>query len=113
MPKKKRDTNVIGSGRAGPGRPKGGHNLVTVEMKAYAHKFLTSRRYLRNLEKRILAGAANHMETFLSAHVYGKPRDVVEVHDARPLRDMADDQLDSEIAALWRQVKAEEAERVH
>lgn len=53
-------------------------------MKAFVERFLTDEGYRANLQRRIMAGKAPHMEALLWQHLYGKPKDKVE--DETPRR---------------------------
>ena len=56
------------------GRPKGRLNNATLEVRAFFRDFFESPRYRENLERRILAGEANHMEILGHYYAYGKPK---------------------------------------
>ena len=67
------------TGTPGPGRPKGGLNKTTIEVRNAARALVEDPSYRAELSKRLIAGTAPHMETLLWHHAYGKPKDVVEV----------------------------------
>jgi hypothetical protein len=71
--------------RRGGGRPKGVPNKATREIAAFARNLLESPEYLVSLRKRLVRGSAPHMETLLHHYGYGKPKDVLEVAQPRPL----------------------------
>jgi|CXWL01.1.fsa_nt_gi hypothetical protein len=62
----------------GPGRPKGCQNKATIEIKQFAHRFVTNKNYLRKLRLRVNDGTAPHMETLLWHYAYGKPKEEEE-----------------------------------
>lgn len=62
----------------GPGRPKGLKNKATVEIQAFATRFISDKNYLRKLRIRVNEGSAPHMETLLWHYAYGKPKSVEE-----------------------------------
>ena len=74
--------------KPGPGRPKGSQNQATKDFKEFWGKVFADPRYLRNLLKRMYRGQANHMESYIAALLYGKPKEVFALEDAdgRPLR---------------------------
>ena len=61
------------TGNPGGGRPKGAPNKATREIKEFARDFLTSDRYRKTLERRIVAGKAPQMEVLLHHYAFGKP----------------------------------------
>lgn len=61
-----------------PGRPKGSLNKGTSEQKDYWRAFFESPEYRKSLKARMKKGTAPHMESYLCALIYGKPR---ETHD--------------------------------
>lgn len=68
--------------RPGAGRPKGVPNKATREIKAFWHAFFRSKPYRETAKNRMLAGRAPHLESYLLALVYGKPKETVEVTGA-------------------------------
>ena len=60
------------------GRPKGARNKATVEITVTWRKFFESPVYQASLKKRMLAGKAPHMETYLGQLCYGRP---IERHE--------------------------------
>lgn len=64
------------------GRQKGVLNKVTAEQKrdlaAVWEPWFLSTGYVANLEARILAGRAPHMETFLTQKIFGKAVELVQ-----------------------------------
>lgn len=63
-------------------KPRGPHKR-TREVQALAERLVTSKAYLRNLEKRLVKGKAPHMEITLFHYAFGKPRDVLKIEDDR------------------------------
>lgn len=57
-----------GGGRAGI------PNKATREIKTFWREFFESEKYRKSLTARMLRGDANHMETYLHALIYGRPR---------------------------------------
>ena len=69
-------------GRFGPGnrgRPKGAKNKTTLEILEVARRMMTKPSYLRELERRMRDGTAPHMEKFFAEHLWGKPKERVEI----------------------------------
>lgn len=66
-------------GTPGPGRPKGGLNKTTIEVRDASRALVEDPGYRAELIKRLIAGTAPHMETLLWHYAYGKPKDVVEI----------------------------------
>lgn len=62
-----------------PRKPKGQKSHRTREVKALAERLVTDPVYLKNLEKRLKAGRAPHMEITLFHYAFGKPRDIVKL----------------------------------
>jgi len=60
------------------GRPKGGLNKATVEVREMAGKMLTDPDYQRNLQSRLNSGDAGPMEVLLWHYWKGKPKEQVE-----------------------------------
>jgi hypothetical protein len=86
-----------------PGRPKGRLNNATVEIRAFFRAFFESPRYRENLQKRILAGEAKHMETLGHYYAYGRPKQPyqVEVSPPRiPMRELMTNMSSDEIKLL-------------
>jgi hypothetical protein len=69
---------------AGPGRPQGCPNKVTLEVRAFAQQFINDPAYLENLRKRIFQGKAPQMEQLMWHYGYGKPKEQAIV--SRPAR---------------------------
>jgi hypothetical protein len=67
------------------GRPKGAINHATREVKQFLAKFLDSKEYRENAERRILKGKAPHLEVLWHHYVYGKPKDTVKVEGDLPV----------------------------
>ncbi len=66
--------------RGNPGRPKGALNKRTREAQELAAALIDGDpSYLEDLQCRIKAGKAPHMETLLWHYRYGKPKDQVDV----------------------------------
>lgn len=63
----------------GPGRPKGGLNRTTKEIRDLARNLLDDPDYKASLRTRLLAGVAPHIETLLWHYAYGKPKETVEL----------------------------------
>ena len=77
-------------GNPGGGRPKGVPNKATLEIKDFGRSFLMSDKYRETLKRRIMAGAAPHMEVLLHHYSFGKPRfQVGDVEVAPPRHDPA------------------------
>jgi hypothetical protein len=66
---------------AGPGRPKGGQNKTTIEVRAAARTIVDNPNYRAALALRVKSGTAPHMETLLWHYAYGKPVEKIEVKD--------------------------------
>lgn len=65
--------------RAGPGRPKGARNRVTLEVRSAARELLDDAAYRASLTRRLVQGKlAPAMESMLWHYAYGKPRELVE-----------------------------------
>ena len=69
----------IGTGLAGPGRPRGVPNLPTRRQKERILLFLESEPYWVGLQARINAGQAISMEVLLHNMAFGKPTDTVKL----------------------------------
>lgn len=63
----------------GLGRPKGASNIATREFKQFWSLWFHSDEYLNSAKHRILAGQADHLETYLLALVYGKPKETIDL----------------------------------
>lgn len=63
----------------GPGRPKGGLNKTTVEVRNLARAIVDDPNYRESLVMRLKQGTAPQMETLLWHYAYGKPKETVEV----------------------------------
>jgi hypothetical protein len=61
------------------GRPVGAENKATSDVKEFWGKWLSSKDYRDNLQKRILKGKAPHMETYLAQMCWGKPKETVDL----------------------------------
>ena len=68
----------------GPGRPKGCKNKHTKAMLEFFESCSTDPTWQASAWKRILAGKAPHLETYMVQKVGGKPTDVVEHHGDIP-----------------------------
>jgi len=77
-------TDIEYTGR--PGRPKGSLNKATRELKEYWDRFFKSPEYRESAKRRILAGTAAHLESFLLTKTYGKPREEISLH-INPIED--------------------------
>ena len=65
-----------------PGRPKGVITKKLLGAKQIAEEILLAndpKKYVKNIRRRILAGEAPHMETFLAQHLWGKPREQISI----------------------------------
>ena len=71
------------------GRPKGALNHATRELKEELHKFFSSPEYRQSVEDRIIAGTAPTVEIYLLQMLYGKPREVVDVHVGVEVEELA------------------------
>jgi hypothetical protein len=73
-------------GPGNPGKPKGAKHLRKVEVleiKAFAHHVLFGedpQKYAKNLGQRIFAGDAPHAEKFLLEHLFGKPKETIDLN---------------------------------
>jgi hypothetical protein len=65
------------------GRPKGATNLATREFKQFWALWFSSEEYLQNAKRRMLAGEANHLESYLLPLVYGKPKETIDLNVGR------------------------------
>lgn len=72
---------------AGPGRPKGSKNKITLAAKELAEEILDD-EYLERLKQRVKSGKASHMETLLWHYAKGKPKgdDSEGPEDRQPIR---------------------------
>lgn len=72
---------------AGPGRPKGSKNRITLAVKELAEEILDD-EYMERLKQRVKAGKASHMETLLWHYAKGKPKgdDLDGPEDRAPIR---------------------------
>jgi hypothetical protein len=74
------------NGRFGPGnkgRPPGIPTKKFLEIRQVSRQILLGDApevYIKNIRKRIRDGEAPHMEKFFAEHLWGKPRDVIEMH---------------------------------
>jgi hypothetical protein len=90
--------NSIGN-NAGKGRPKGSLNVATRELVQFWNKFFTSEEYRDSAKRRILAGHAPHLESYLLQRIYGKPPDALRIALATrssrssDVEDLTDEQL--------------------
>lgn len=64
------------------GKAKGTRNKATVEVQAWMEKLTTSKEYLASAERRILAGKAPHLESYILQKVGGKATERLEVSGA-------------------------------
>jgi hypothetical protein len=63
------------------GKPKGTPNCATVEGRELAQRLVNSAEYRRQLRRRLLAGdLPPAVEVLLLHYAWGKPRDVLELH---------------------------------
>lgn len=73
----------FGQGMPGPGRPKGSVSRATLEVipiKEMAAELLQQPEYLKALAIRLKAGDAPHMEKFFAEHLWGKPKETVDLN---------------------------------
>ena len=66
-----------------PGRRVGSKNKSTAEIKQFAADVLLGKSpgiYRENLRKRIMAGEAPHMEKFFAEHLWGKPKESIDLN---------------------------------
>lgn len=70
------------------GGQKGRSNKATKDFKEFWREFFEGEDYRENLKSRIMDGGANHMETYITQLLYGKPREqaVVSGEDGGPMR---------------------------
>jgi len=73
----------------GPGRPKGSINLATRELKEFWNLFFCSSEYRESAKRRILSGSAPHLESYLLARIYGKPKEEIDLHIGRLEEDLS------------------------
>jgi hypothetical protein len=67
----------------GPGRPKGSkdkYKLEILPIKTLASQLLQDADYLKSLAIRLKAGDAPHMEKFFAEHLWGKPKETVDLN---------------------------------
>jgi hypothetical protein len=99
------------------GRPKGKLNPVSYEIKAFARQVLLGENpqiYLHDVRRRIMKGQADHMEKFFAEHLWGKPKERIEINlteqHLMAVRTLSDLELSAFLAALDAQ-KPDEALR--
>jgi hypothetical protein len=90
----KTEPKRIGTGLAGPGRPKGVVPKATREVRDAARALVDDQDYRAALRVRLKAGTAPHMETLLWHYGYGKPTERIEVKDTtNEFEDLTAEQL--------------------
>jgi hypothetical protein len=65
--------------KGNPGRPKGTVNKRFLEIRDLARRMLTDPEYLELLARRLKVGQAPHMEKFFAEHLWGKPKENIDV----------------------------------
>jgi hypothetical protein len=75
----------VGDGTPGPGRPKGSINEKTRELLEWGSEALSNPQWRKGALKRMSAGEAPHLETYLLHRIHGKPKEVMEVQSTIPL----------------------------
>jgi hypothetical protein len=82
----KSDANRTANGRfaaGNPGKPKGAKHRATLEVtpiKELASIHLLDPEYLAALKVRLKAGDAPHMEKFFAEHLWGKPKETIDLN---------------------------------
>ena len=73
------ERNTTGLKRnAGPGRPKGALNKVTVAAKGFCKQLADDPAYRESLQRRLLKGTlAPGLEMMVWHYAYGKPKDLI------------------------------------
>lgn len=61
------------------GRKPGSSNKATRDVREFAQKFIDDEDYRESLRRRVLRGAAPHMEVLIWHYRFGKPPDKVEM----------------------------------
>jgi uncharacterized small protein (DUF1192 family) len=110
-------TTTITSRRGTPGsklgRTTGATNVITRELRTFWHNFFSSEEYRASAKRRILAGEAPHLENYLMARIYGKPKEQVDItvsrSDDEDLSLLSIDELSRRAAALALQLEEAEA----
>jgi hypothetical protein len=65
---------------AGPGRPKGGHNKVTLQARELAVALVNSSKYLGHVKRQMEAGTLHPaLQVMLWHYAFGKPKETVKV----------------------------------
>lgn len=90
----------IGTGLAGPGRPKGTPSKWGVEVRAAAHAIVNDPEYRELLAIRLKTGEAPHMETLLWHYAYGKPKESVEIKTVEDFGDLSPAELQARSIAV-------------
>lgn len=111
----KTEPKRIGTGLAGPGRPKGSVPKATREVRDAARALIDDPEYRTLLAARLKVGEAPHMETLLWHYAYGKPVEKVEVKDTTgEFEGVSAEQLRERARAILQRVNDEpEHEAVH
>jgi hypothetical protein len=79
----------------GSGRKAGVPNAATLEARAVADRLVNDPEYVAELRQRMIEGTAGSMEPLLWHYRYGKPTEVVEVHQI--LQSVPDDVFKAEV----------------
>jgi hypothetical protein len=69
----------------GKGRPKGKLNKITEEYLAFGQSVLDSQEWRESAKARMVAGEADHLETYFAHRIHGKPKEIVELQSLVPL----------------------------